>query len=372
MRIMHVTRTPVGGIIRHIYDLARGQAQRGHQVGILCDSSTGGARAEAALADIAPVLALGVHRIAIKRELSPTDIFGFARVSRYLDGIGADVLHGHGAKGGAFVRLKREGLPIRVYTPHGGSLHYGPRTPRGMVYGVLEQILMRRTELFLFESAFARDTYRRIVGTPRALVRVVHNGVSAAEMTPVPTAPDAAEIAFVGEFRRIKGADILIDALAELHRKGRRFAAAIAGDGDENAALHDQVNRLGLNQYIRFLGHVPAREGFSQGQLLVVPSRGDSLPYVVLEAAGAGVPMVAARVGGIPEVFGPGVELVPPGDPPRLAQAIAAAFDDPEGTRAAAAQVRQRVRTLFSQDAMVDGVLAAYGEAIDAKVRRLH
>ena len=372
LRIMHVTRTPVGGIIRHILDLARGQAARGHHVGILCDSTTGGARADAALADIAPVLKLGIHRVAMMRELSPADALGFVRVSRHLDSLNADVLHGHGAKGGAFVRLKRKAHPIRVYTPHGGSLHYGPHTLRGMVYGALERVLMRRTELFLFESAFARDTYRAIVGAPRGIVRVVPNGITAAEMAPIEPAPDAADIAYVGEFRRIKGTDILIDAIAELHRSGRRVSAAIAGDGDESAALHAQVARLGLNQYIRFLGHVPARQGFSQGRLLVVPSRGDSLPYVVLEAAGAGVPMVAVRVGGIPEVFGPDAELVPPGDPACLAQAIAAALDDPAATQAAAVRVRQRIQELFSQDAMVEAVLTAYREAIEAKIHRLH
>jgi len=372
LKIIHVTRTPVGGIFRHILDVARGQAARGHHVGILCDSSTGGARADAALADIAPVLKLGIHRIAIMRELSPTDLVGFFRVSRHLDTLGADVLHGHGAKGGAFVRLKRRAHAIRVYTPHGGSLHYGPRTPRGLVYGTLESILMRRTELFLFESEFACNTYRSIIGDPRGIVRVVPNGITAAEMAPVDPAADPADIAYVGEFRHIKGADILIDAVAQLHRAGRPVRAAIAGDGVEGDALRAQVARLGLNQHIRFLGHVPAREGFSHGRLLVVPSRGDSLPYVVLEAAGAGVPMVAARVGGIPEVFGPGVELVPPGDPARLAQAIAAALDDPAATAAAAARLQDRIRTYFSQDAMVEGVLAAYREAIAAKIAQSH
>ena len=372
LKIVHVTRTPVGGIIRHILDLARGQAARGHHVGIMCDSSTGGARADAALAEIAPVLKLGVHRVAIMRELSPTDLLGFFRVSRHLDALNADVLHGHGAKGGAFVRLKRKAHPIRVYTPHGGSLHYGPHTPRGMVYGTLERILMRRTELFLFESEFARNTYRSIVGEARGVVRVVPNGIAAAEMVPVELAADVADIAYVGEFRHIKGADILIDAIAELHRAGRPVRAVIAGDGVESAALHAQVARLGLSPHIRFLGHVPARQGFSQGRLLVVPSRGDSLPYVVLEAAGAGVPMVAARVGGIPEVFGPGVDLVPPGDPAHLAQAIEAALDDPAAMRAAAVRLQERIRSRFSQDAMVEGVLAAYREAIAAQIPQSH
>ena len=69
LRIVHVTRTPVGGIFRHILDVASGQAARGHQVGIVCDSTTGGARAEAALAAIAPQMKLGVARFPMAREI---------------------------------------------------------------------------------------------------------------------------------------------------------------------------------------------------------------------------------------------------------------------------------------------------------------
>jgi hypothetical protein len=71
LRIVHVTRTPVGGIFRHILDLARGQAARGHQVGIVCDSTTGGDRADVALAAIAPDMKLGIKRLAMQRELGP-------------------------------------------------------------------------------------------------------------------------------------------------------------------------------------------------------------------------------------------------------------------------------------------------------------
>jgi glycosyltransferase involved in cell wall biosynthesis len=244
LKIAHVTRAPVGGIFRHILDVAGGQASRGHHVGIVCDSTTGGTRAEAALAAIAPSLKLGVARFPIHRELGPADLFAFLRVGKHLAALRADVLHGHGAKGGAFVRLGRATNAIRVYTPHGGSLHYGPRTPRGLVYGALERALMNRTNLFLFESAFARDTYQRIVGTPRGIVRVVANGVGADEMVRIEPTASAADIINVGEFRHIKGTDVLIDAVAELHRSGRHVSLAIAGDGVEGDALRGLVERL--------------------------------------------------------------------------------------------------------------------------------
>ena len=370
LRIVHVTRTPVGGIFRHILDLARGQAARGHQVGIVCDSTTGGARAEAALAAIAPDMKLGINRFAMQRELGPADLLGFVQVSRHLKALDADVLHGHGAKGGAFVRLMAAPTAIRVYTPHGGSLHYGRHTSRGLIYGTIERYLKTRTELLLFESAFARDTYRGLVGPARGVV--VPNGISAAEMVPVTPNADAADIVCVGEFRAIKGTDVLIEAFAALCRAGRQITLAIAGDGEEGPALRAQVARLSLGDSVRFLGHTPARQAFACGRLLVVPSRADSLPYVVIEAGGAGIPIIASRVGGIPEILGPDGNMVPPEDPARLAAAIAAALDDPAAAHAAAYRVSQRIREQFSLDAMVGGVLAAYGEAIRAKFMHSH
>jgi glycosyltransferase involved in cell wall biosynthesis len=191
-------------------------------------------------------------------------------------------------------------------------------------------------------------------------------------MMPVAPSADAADVVSVGEFRAIKGTDVLIEAVAQLHRAGRRISLAIAGDGEEGPALRDQVERLGLGDRVRFLGHTPARQAFAHGRLLVVPSRADSLPYVVIEAGGAGVPMVASRVGGIPEILGQDGNMVPPEHPGKLAAAIAAALDDPAGARSASDRLRERIRQKFSQDAMVEGLLAGYGDAISAKFRQSH
>src|SRR4051812_49554322 len=124
-----------------------------------------------------------------------------------------DVLHGHGAKAGAFIRLKpRSSGCIRIYTPHGGSLHYPRTTLKGALYSRLERALMNSTDLFLFESAFARDTYQRTIGKPKGLVRCVFNGVTADEFDPIVKADDATDLVYVGAFPHIKGADRLISA----------------------------------------------------------------------------------------------------------------------------------------------------------------
>ncbi len=368
LRILHAVRAPVGGIIRHVLDLANGQVERGHHVGIIADSLTGGERAEAALAEIAPRLKLGVHRLAIRRQPSPADLMAWVRFRRLVGQANPQVLHGHGAKAGAFIRLKSgSSKTIRVYTPHGGSLHYPLNTLKGALYGHLERALMNRTDLFLFESAFARDTYQRMIGTPAGLVRCVFNGVTAAEFDAVVKTDDATDLVYVGEFRRIKGADLLVDAVARLRADGRPITLTLAGDGEETANLKAQIERLGLGDAVRFIGHVKARYGFSKGSMLVVPSRGDSMPYVVIEAAAAGIPMVAANIGGIPEIFGPFADaLFAPSKAGAMAEAIGRALQDPTAVQSRAKSLRDRISRHFSQQAMVEGVLAGYRDAFAA------
>ncbi|ANW01854.1 glycosyltransferase family 4 protein [Bradyrhizobium icense] len=365
LRILHATRAPVGGIFRHILDLANGQADRGHHVGIIADSLTGGERAEQALAEIAPRLKLGVHRTAIRREPLPSDVLVWAWFRRMIRQLKPDVLHGHGAKAGAFMRLRTASRDrIRVYTPHGGSLHYPLSTLKGNIYARVERALMNDTDLFLFESAFARNTYQRTIGTPKGLVRSVFNGVTASEFDPVVKAEDATDLIYVGEFRHIKGADLLIDAVARLRANGHPVTLTLAGDGEESEGLKSQVERLGLGEAVRFIGHVKARYGFSKGSLLVVPSRGDSMPYVVIEAAAAGVPIVAANVGGIPEIFGPhGDALFAPSNAAAMANAIETALKDPAKAKKRAKSLRERIFQHFSQKAMVEGVFAGYRDA---------
>jgi glycosyltransferase involved in cell wall biosynthesis len=365
LRILHAVRAPVGGIFRHILDLANGQADRGHHVGIVADSLTGGERADRALAEIAPRLQLGAHRLAIRREPVPGDFLVWLRFQRLIRRLKVDVLHGHGAKAGAFVRLRpRSDAIIRVYTPHGGSLHYPLNTFKGEFYSRLERALKNSTDLFLFESAFARDTYQRTIGEPKGEVRCVFNGVTPEEFAPIEIADDATDLVYVGEFRHIKGADLLIEAVSRLHATGTKPSLTLAGDGEEMAALKEQVRKLGLAASIRFIGHVKARYGFSKGKLLVVPSRGDSMPYVVIEAGAAGVPMIGAKVGGIPEIFGPhGEALFAPSNAAAMADAIKAALEHPDVAAARAGQLRDRISRHFSQQAMVEGVLAGYRDA---------
>ncbi len=350
LKILHIARAPLGGLFRHMLDVARGQAAHGHRVGLIVDSLTGGARADAVLAELAPQLALGVARVPIARHLSFGDLAAWRFVARRIATLDPDVLHGHGAKGAALARLvPRKSGTIRVYTPHGGSLVYAPGTLAGGFYRGVERLLIGRTDLFLFESSYIAGEFRNKIGAPRALVRVVRNGVSEAEFVPVAADRDATDLVCVGELRSVKAFDVLIDALAMLKQSGRRLSATIAGDGPDRAQLAALAQQRGVAGQIRFAGHHPAREAFATGKILVVPSRAESLPYIVLEAAAAGIPIIATRVGGIPEIFGDEARhLIPADDRAALAQAIGEALDDPAEMGRRAQAVKARVRAEFS------------------------
>jgi len=366
LKILHILRAPLGGLFRHVMDVAYGQAERGHRVGLIVDSTTGGERADAALAELAPHLALGLQRVAIARELGPSDFRALRLVSQQIKLAAPDVLHGHGAKGAALSRLAPSApSAIRVYTPHGGSLVYRPGTLAGGFYRGLEWLLKWRTDLFLFESSYVARLFRAEIGRPPGMVRVVHNGVGDAEFEPIAPRADATDLVCLGELRPVKAFDVLIEALAILKASGRRVSATVAGEGPQGPELKALAERLEVADLVRFAGHRPAREAFAMGRILVIPSRAESLPYVVLEAAAAGLPIIATRVGGIPEIFGPQTaSLIAPDDIRVLVGAITAALDAPAEIERVAQLVKSRVHDEFSLAAMVDGGLVAYREAI--------
>jgi glycosyltransferase involved in cell wall biosynthesis len=368
LRILHVLRTPVGGLFRHVLDLTRGQIARGHAVGLILDSSTGGAAVDAALNDLAPALALGLTRFPMRRTPGLADLGALMQVKKRVAIARPDVVHGHGAKGGLYARLASNA--VRAYSPHGGSLHYSRDTLAGRVYLGTERLLLSRTDVVIVESASSAGIFERKIGTPR-LSRVVHNGVAPGEFEPVPEAANATDLLFIGELRHLKGIDVLLEAIARIRGDGRALTATIVGGGNDRPVFEQQAMRLGLAGFVHFAGVMPARQAFALGRVLVVPSRAEGLPYVILEAGAAGKPVIATRVGGNPEIFGADLDrLVPPGDAPALAAAIASALDRPDDTQRGAAALRARIAEAFTIDAMVEGALAAYAEAAAAQARR--
>ncbi len=378
LAIVHVARSPVGGIFRHISDLASAQAAAGHAVGLICDSTSGGALEDERIAALAPTLALGVARVPMTRSIGPRDLPAVFAVARQMARMRPDVVHAHGAKGGVYGRLaaffeRRRGHPVAAfYAPHGGSLHYDKGSLSGRVYFAAESALERLTDGLIHVSAYEAETYRQKIGTPRCPAHIVLNGLRPDEFAPIVPAPDAADFLFIGELRELKGVDVFIEALAKLQGEGHAASAVIVGPAtpDDARRYRDLANERVRKSRIAFHPPMPARQAFSLARTIVLPSRAESLPYLVLEAAAAGMPLIATNVGGIPEIFaGEAERLVPPGDALTLADAMRAALVAPERMAAEAMLRRERVAQKFSLAVTARRIEEIYRGALEARYR---
>jgi glycosyltransferase involved in cell wall biosynthesis len=368
LRIVHCFRAPAGGVFRHVSDLVEAQHRAGHTVGIVCDSTSGGALEEERLAHLQPYLRLGTRRTPMRRQIAPSDIAATFRLMREVRSLDPDILHAHGAKGGAYARmigtlLRASGSRVaRIYSPHGGSLHYDPRSASGRIYFIAERVLERMTDALIFTSRFEADTYAAKVGPPTRPATIVVNGLQPGEFDPVVPASGARDFLFIGELRDLKGPDVFIAALAEVAKtNGRAPSAWIVGAGTDRPRYEAMVRDLGLAAAVGFRDPMPARQAFAMARAVVVPSRAESMPYIVLEAIATGVPIVATKVGGIPEVFGTAADrLVRPGDATALAAAMERLGASPEAARKEADELRESIRGPFSIERMTRTIEGVY------------
>jgi glycosyltransferase involved in cell wall biosynthesis len=374
MRILHVFRAPVGGLFRHVVDLAGEQAARGHDVGVMCDAQFAGERNERLLKALGERLSLGIHRTPIQRNPHPSDFTALALLKDLTGRLAPDVLHGHGSKGGLYARFDaiaaRKG-PIRAYTPHGGSLNHRPGTVIHRGYMMVERMLERGTDLFLFESRFIAGRYHSFVGTPaQATERVVLNGLHPQEFQALAHVDDPADFLFIGEYRFAKGVDTLLAAIARVRDlRGEAPRLMLVGQGPDEAAMKARAADLGIAGACAFNAPMAAREAFTRARTMVVPSRFESMPYVVLEAAGAAMPMISTDVGGIPEIFGAeSHRLIPADDVEALVGAMIQSLNQPEDARKAeASRLQAWIQAGFRVDLMTDAVLDGYRSAIAAR-----
>ncbi len=371
LKIVHCFREPAGGLFRHVRDLAEAQRDAGHAVGVVCDASTGDSHDEALLEGLKPFLSLGLVRFPMPRQMAPSDLVAAWRIAGKVRPLNPDVLHGHGAKGGAYGRtigtlLRATGNRVaRFYTPHGGSLHFDPKSAAGRVYFMAERGLGRMTDGFIFVSRYEADTYAAKVGRPRAAASIIPNGLRPEEFDPVVAVPEAADFLFIGTLRELKGPDLFLIALALLREEtGRSPTAVVVGGGDDKPRYVSMAAELGLSETVTFHDPMPARDAFRLARAVVVPSRAESMPYVVLEAIAAGLPLIATRVGGIPEIFGADSgRLVAPGEVGELANAMAAVLAAPATAHAAAERLKRQIRATFTVAAMAATIEAAYAAA---------
>jgi glycosyltransferase involved in cell wall biosynthesis len=135
----------------------------------------------------------------------------------------------------------------------------------------------------------------------------------------------------------------------------------MAGDGPSRGQFEARIVQLGLAGRVTLLGAQPARATFAKGHVTVVPSLAESLPYVVLEAAAARLPVIATSVGGIPEIFGPtSTRLVPAGDSQALGAAMQQALDAPQVAQAEMLERLAHIESHFSLGTMAGSIEALY------------
>jgi glycosyltransferase involved in cell wall biosynthesis len=386
VRLALVLGTSTGGTGRHVKMLAEGCAARGLPVEVFGPAQTNrdfAFGAGTALVRFTAVEIAGRPRLV-------RDLRAIASLRRLAGAGRPDLVHAHGVRAGAltaiavaFVRSR----PALVVTVHNAPPESGLT---GAVYRMLELIVARNADSVLCVSADLEDRLRaagaRRVG--RAVVPAARpdgvsagrtdgvsagrtDGVSAETRAAIRTGlgaiPGQAIVLAVGRLAAQKGFGLLLDAAARWGDIRPGPLLVIVGSGPLAAELESRAASLGLT--VRFTGQradVPAL--LAAVDVFVLPSVWEGQPLILQEALRAGVPIVAARAGGIPELAGEDAAiLVPPGDAQRLADAVRAVLGD----AALAARLRNaaagRARELPGEDAAVAAALAEYCHVTVAK-----
>ena len=366
LRIFQILRAPVGGLFRHVRDLTEELAKRGHQIGVIADSLTADALTGERLKQLEPFAALGIHSLPMPRTLGFADFTTPYRIRKLGRKFRVDVMHGHGAKGGLGARFGRSAGQISLNTPHGGVLNYMPGSLPGRFFRNAERAIGKITDAYIFESLYAQRAFHAQIGEPPCREAVVHNGLSPAEFAPVPLDPDAKEFVFIGEFRDVKGIPQLMEALQGVRRAdGTPAGIAMAGGGPDFEHWQKWIADHGMESRIELLGVRPAREAMTRGNVLVVPSLAESLPYVILEGTAAQRQVISTTVGGIAEIYGPTAKsLIPPNNPFALMAAMQRALDDPNGAWLEMEERLAFIRPRFSIAHMTDQIEALYRELL--------
>jgi glycosyltransferase involved in cell wall biosynthesis len=221
-------------------------------------------------------------------------------------------------------------------------------------------VLERFSDRILFVSRYEREVYRRNIGGPEVPFDIIYNGVTPAEFEPVMPSAAASDFLYIGMMRDLKGPDLFIEALAIAEKSlGRPLTATMVGSGDDLPRYKGMVAERGLSERVVFLDPMPARDAFALARTVVVPSRAEAMPYIVLEALAAGRPMIASAVGGIPEIFENAPSALVAPEARAIAEKMMRAAGDPDAW-AATMPSNEELRARFSVAAMAREIEAVY------------
>lgn len=299
VRVLQFTESSSAGVGRHILDLAEGLVRLGCDLHLVY----GTRRMDAAFSERLNALRrVALAPLNVGRSIGPRDLLAVVQLRRYIRRHGPfDILHAHSSKAGALARLvPRGGACARVvYTPH-CMYTMNPAAPRAVFHGVriIELALALRADAIIAVSPDERRHMRRL-GLPSRKLRVITNGIlplvvaerrHARRQLGLPQ--EEVLIAFLGRLSAQKDPLFLVEAFADLCRRAAQVRLAVAGDGPLLAAAQRLAAALGAAPRISWLGYQPAATVLSAADMLALCSRYEGMPYVLLEALSAGLPVV--------------------------------------------------------------------------------
>lgn len=377
--ILSTTYYPfIGGIEQVVHNLGRWLQQAGHRVVIVSERKPLRLPAREMI-DSIPIYrfpftttGLSIHGSLLYPFVSRWVV---RQMQRLIKRYGIDLLHLQGVSRNAAyaVQLSRLTKTPLVATFHGIEVHsifhanIPPQLLRWQRYWLARTVAAARNV-----TTCSRDLAQQLVSiapSAAAKLTVIHNGVDLAPFLRQPTS-DRKHLLLIGRMVQKKGLDIALRAFAIL--KQQRLSPlpplVIAGDGPERANLLALARSLNLQNEVRWLGAVTDRDQiahlFATSLATIVPSREEPFGIVCLEALASGCPVVASRVGGIPEIVRDGVDglLVPPEDPAAIADALKRIVNG-ETVLASPTTLRERASE-FSWDRIGMNYLELYHQAI--------
>ncbi len=359
--LMVVDSLDVGGAERHVVDLVLALHREGHDVTVAC--SVSGSLAESLEASRIPVRPL-VGSI-VKRRVSRPYALGLRKILR--EGR-FDVVHAHVYSSAAASALATVGTgrPL-VVTEHTEALWQGTN---GRLFSFW---MYRRVARVIAVSDAIRRRLIERDNVPPAKITLVPNSVPPVRGSYGDTLPLPAELGegpLVGVVARLqpeKGVTNFVTAAAHVAKEFPAARFVVVGDGPLREELFALAEGLGVRERFLFLGFRPNAQALIKlMDVVAVPSVSEGTPLVVLEAMGAGVPVVASKVGGIPDQISHGQEgiLVPPADSRALGDALLELLRNPERARRMGEAGRSRAGTEFSHENMVRRVEGVYRAAL--------
>lgn len=312
------------------------------------------------------------------------DRAAFGRLVEHIRRTGPDVLHLHltYATIWGLLAAKRCGRPA-VATLHGGPVPVSSWSREGLRQRWMANLLRRRAVRVLAVSEAVREAWRRHGRLSSEALEVLPNGVPLPAACPSRAASGAERralglpdgdplIVTVATLRGGKGVDTLLAASSRVLAARPGMRLAVVGEGPLRSELEEQAARLGLEDSVSWLGlrhDVPAL--LAAADVFVLASDHDALPTALLEAMATRTPVVASRVGGIPEIVRDGTTglLVPPRDPGALAAALSRLAGDPSERQRLGAAGYQRVREGFSLEIWLERLRGVYRSVSEARPR---